>query len=83
MITNSAGEVALKYYLPTGKYISLSATIEYVFVAEANISLCWVKPEHVDRILAIKKTCCGNTHKPMFRYANETEVRRWTNRGGR
>lgn len=84
-ITNEAGEVALKYHnqaqvlsppdTPSGK--------RYVFVVKANISMAWVDAQDVDHLLKITKQCCGNNRKQQFFLANENDVRRWTNGGGR
>lgn len=84
MVTNEAGQVALKYHQSVQKYIRLGDGSEYVFGVRANISMAWVEPEHVDIILKIKRSDCSSCgNKPVFRYANETDVRRWTNGGGR
>jgi len=76
-------QTALKYYQSIQKYIRLGDGSEYVFVPRANISLAWVSNEHVDQILNIKKGCCGGKKKSTFFYANESDIRRWTNGGGR
>lgn len=77
------GHTALKYYQSNPKYIMLGDGTEYVFSPRANISLAWVLDEHVDQLLTKKKNCCGGSKKPMFFLANESDVRRWTNGGGR
>jgi len=30
----------------------------------------------------LTKVCCGGNKKTVYRYANEADVRRWTNGGG-
>jgi hypothetical protein len=82
MITNSDGWVALKRYQKINKLISVGGE-QYLFQTRANICLAWVRPEHVGAVLAIKKVCCGGNKKPMFLHANESDVRRWENGGGR
>lgn len=55
---------------------------QYVFVVRHNISLTHVEPEDVPQILSIRKNCCGGNGGPLFKEANEAEVRVW-NEGGR
>jgi len=74
--------VAVRYYQTIPKKITIGGET-YIFSVRANISLCWVKPEHVDRMLATKKTCCGNSRKRVFFLADETHIRRHTTGGGR
>ena len=87
MITNGQNEVALKFYQPQARVLVPANTTptqtDYVFLCKANITLAWVKPEDVDNLLARKKTCCGGNQRPRFLHANEDDVRRWTNGGGR
>lgn len=83
---NTAGEVAVKVHphqhliaqkTPSGK--------EYVFAIRANIALSWVDPRDVQHLLDRHIPCgCGNGsgRKYSFIYANESDVRRWTNGGG-
>jgi len=72
---------ALKYLRGGQKLISVSGT-EYVFVPKHNISLAWIDDEYVQRVLDMKRNCCGNSKKIQFVLASETDVRRWTY-GGR
>lgn len=83
MVTNDAGQVAMKYFQPHRKYVLLGNEHEYVFTVRANISLTWVEPEDVQRILNIRRSCCGGKRNQQFFLANESDVRRWTNGGGR
>lgn len=85
MITNDAGEVAIKYYQTVPHTVKVAGQEYYAFVVRANICLAWIRPEHVAMVLSIRrKKCCGNGAKPNeYRYANESDVRRWTNGGGR
>lgn len=79
---NPDGQIALRYR-QTGNVLlqgNPSGT-EYVAVTEANICLAWVDPADVDFILAKRDGCCGGKRQ-SFHLANESDVRRWTNRGG-
>jgi len=74
---------AIKYRTSNQKLIQLSNGHEYVFTSSANISLAWVEDDDVPAVLAITHNCCGNNKKPAFFLANESDIRRWTNGGGR
>jgi hypothetical protein len=86
MITN-AGYVALKYYQPQTRVLVPANTTptqtNYVFLCKANITMAWVKPGDVNNLLSRRKNCCGSHKKQSFYYANEDDVRRWSNGGGR
>lgn len=78
--------VALKYYQPAQVLVQGTPTgKEYVFVPRANIAMAYVDPGDVDNLLGRKKVCggCGGTVKQLFFRANESDIRRWNNGGGR
>lgn len=85
MITNPAGQVALKNYPPHQVMVQNTPTKSgYLFRIQADIALAWVDPADVDNILARKpKGCCPGSRKYTFSYASEDDIRRWTNNGGR
>lgn len=79
IVTNSDGWVALQHYNSNGKTVQIDG-IYYVFVPQHNVSLAYVRPEHVDRILAVKErgcNCGGNRMKPAFHYASQVNVCVW------
>ena len=82
MVTNDDGWIALKRYQTINKIVKVGGE-EYLFFTKANICLAWIRPEHVYQVLQKMKVCCEDTRKPMFRYANEDDVRRWSAGGGR
>lgn len=82
MQTNSSGQVAIAKYQTIPGVVKVKNTA-YAFVVRANICLAWINPEHVGTVLSKRKECCSGSKKPMFRYANENEVRIWTVGGGR
>jgi hypothetical protein len=84
-ITNDAGQVALKYYQPAQVLAQGTPTgAGYAFAVRANISMSWVNPGDVGNLLARKAGCnCGGRKRQAFFYANEDDVRRWQNNGGR
>jgi len=82
MVTNEDGWVALKRYQTINKLVTIGE-MQYLFSTRANICIAWVRPEHVNQVLTLKKVCCGGSKKPQFRYANESDVRRWEAGGGR
>lgn len=81
-ITNDAGNVAIKWVLPRP---AKPVTIEgdktvYIFTPKQNVWMAWVKPEHVDRLLAFReKTCnCNNgVYKNAFMLSNQLDVNLW------
>lgn len=82
-IINEAGQVALKYNRQAPQSIKVHGNY-YLFSIRANISMAWVAPEDIEAILETKRDCgCGgNGMVKVFFYANESDVRRWTNGGG-
>ena len=81
-ITNSAGDVALQWALSRpAKPVKIDGTeTVYVFTPRHNVWMAWVKPEHVDRLLAFKeKTCNCNsgTYKNAFKLATRINVNLW------
>jgi hypothetical protein len=85
VVTNDAGQVALKYYQPA-QILAKKAPSgnEYVFAVRADISMSWVSPGDVENLLQRRAGCnCGGRKRQAFFYANEDDVRRWTNGGGR
>lgn len=77
-ITNEAGQIALKHRQPV-QMLELS---KYVFVVRANIALAWIEPINVEELLHRRAGCCGGKAQ-KYSPANESDVRRWTNGGGR
>lgn len=75
-MVNENGEVAIRWNVLTPKQIQIGKTM-YYFNIIANISLCWVKPEDVGKMLAVKTTCCGGTQNQSCHLANELDVKRW------
>lgn len=84
-ITNDAGQVALKYYQPAQVLAQNTPTgAGYAFAVRASISMSWVSPDDVGNLLARRAGCnCGGKKRQAFFYANEDDVRRWQNGGGR
>lgn len=83
--TNPANQTALKYYQPAQVLAQKTPSgSDYVFVPRAGISLAWVNEADVGNLLGRKAGCnCGGKKRQAFFYANEADVRRWTNGGGR
>ena len=77
METNEIGQVAIKYKRQNQKLVN-----GYVFIVKANISMAWINPEDVQKLLNIRGGCCGAKQK-MFIYANSDDTRRHTVGGGR
>ena len=85
-VTTLAETTALKYYQPAQVLVKATSTgKEYVFVPIANISLAYVDSEDVPNLLGRKAGCnCGGSRRQQaFYLANESDIRRWNNGGGR
>lgn len=64
------------YYQTIQKLVTVGDE-QYVFVVRHNISLCYVKPEHVEAILNMRGGCCGKKKRGVFRRASDQEIRLW------
>jgi hypothetical protein len=84
MQTNEQGQVAIRRYRQNQRQVIVDQATKkfYLFRPQHNICLAWVDPEDVDKILAIKRKCCGGAGSPEFYLADEYAVRVWTH-GGR
>jgi len=85
-IVNDDGNVALKYRRQQRVSIQCNGTGEkmtHIFNIRANISMAWIPPEDMGCALATKGGCCGVKKPGIIVLANENDVRRWTNGGGR
>jgi hypothetical protein len=81
-IVSEAGDYLMKYYNP-GRIMTRCNQYDYIFITEANICASWVKEEHLGCIQNKKGGCCGQRRPGVFSFANASDARRWTNRGGR
>lgn len=85
-VVNDDGQIALRYRRQQKAVVECGPHADrrtYIFSMRANISMAWVKPEDVPCCLAVKGGCCGQKKTGVIIYASETDVRRWTNGGGR
>jgi hypothetical protein len=79
---NAQGEIALKYRQPGNVLLQGNPSgREYVAITQANICMAWIDLADLDFVLAKRDGCCGKKQQ-SFSLANESDVRRWTNRGG-
>lgn len=81
-IYNENGMIAMKYKHPQQPRITCGGVL-YLFMIQANIPMAWIHPDHVDCALAKRGGCCGQSRPGVISYANLSDARRWTNRGGR
>jgi hypothetical protein len=80
--TNEQNEIAVKYRQPGNVLLQGNPSgKEYVAVTQANICMAWIDPADVDFILTKRDGCCGKKQQSFY-LANESDVRRWTNKGG-
>jgi len=90
MVKNEQGQIALVYYQPTPRIVTFGIPVKhstkrsvgtnvpevmnFAFVVQHAVSLCWVDEEYVDRVLAVKVYCCQNSAKPAFHYASQAAI---------
>lgn len=82
-IYNEEGQVAMKYLRKNRAYFKCQSGNEYVLHMRANICMGWVDEEDVPCARAVRGGCCGRKKPGVITFANEADVRRWTNGGGR
>ena len=77
-IISDKGEVAISYFTEIQHIVRIAKT-DYVFVPKRHVCMAWIKPEHVDEILQLRKKCCGGRHSaPAYRLTSISNVRIWT-----
>lgn len=81
-VLNETGQVAMKFRKNVPLRVKCSG-YTYVFSIRANVPMAWVEPKHVPCMGKVKWACCGQRRKGGVIFANESDVRRWTNGGGR
>ena len=81
MTTNEHGQVAIKYYQTIPHVLQVGGK-EYVFAVRARLCMAWIDADKVDKVLEIKKNCCGNNSKTVYSYASEQVVNIWSSGGG-
>lgn len=57
--------------------------VRYVLTSWANVCMAWVNPIDVPCLKAVRGGCCGRRRRGIIMLANASDVRQWTNRGGR
>ena len=81
-IYNGQGAIAMKYKHAQQPRITCGGIL-YLFIIQANIPMAWIDPAHVACALAKRGGCCGQSVPGVISYANLSDARQWTNRGGR
>jgi hypothetical protein len=79
MVTNLDGWVALQHHNSNPRTVKID-TVYYVFTPQHNISLAYIRPENVDRILAVQEKSCncgGGRYKPAFFHASQVNANIW------
>lgn len=82
-IYNEDNQVAMKYLRKNRAYFKCPSGNQYVLTMRANICMGWVNEEDVACARAVRGGCCGQKKPGVITFANESDVRRWTNGGGR
>jgi hypothetical protein len=77
-VTDSEGRYAMKYYQPAQR----TEFGKYAFIVRATIAMAFVEPNDADILIRKVGGCCGGRTR-LYHYANESDVKRWVNNGGR
>jgi len=78
-VYNAIGLVAVQYYQPTPKLVSVART-QYYFDCQHGVAIAWV---HVPAMLSYVGGCCGGGRLVMS-LASDAVVRHWQDgQGGR
>ena len=73
---NRNGYVAVQHYSSNPWAVHFDDTT-YHFVPQHNVSLAWIKEEHLNKILSItRKACCG-TNPQRFHLASLINLNLW------
>ena len=77
MITRN-GMVSMQHYNSNGCTVIMEEDkTTYTFIPKMNVSLAFVKPEHVDALLRQKaRMCCGKSQNKFF-LASEINTNLW------
>ena len=75
MITRD-GMVAMQHYTSNRWTVEVGEDI-YTFIPKNNISMAWVKEEHVNQILSVLTKSCCNKQQRRFHLASEINVNLW------
>jgi len=69
--------VAVQHYTSNGWNVSVDGTV-YIFTPRRNVSMAWVRREHLEKILSMgTRGCCGGRRK-RFHLASLINVNLWT-----
>jgi len=78
-VVRDDGYVAVQHITTNPTNTSISGTV-YVFSPKFNVSLAWIAPEHLDKVLSVKaeRGCnCGGVKKNKFLLSSMINVNLW------
>lgn len=76
-VVREDGYVAVAHRNSNGTNVRVGE-VYYVFVPQNNVSMAWVAPAHVDKVLGeLARVCCGQHGKKFFP-ASLVNVNIWT-----
>lgn len=77
MITNDAGQIAIRYYQPAQVVVKRTPSgKQYFFDVKRGVSMAWIDQSDVDDILTRRGGCC-NKRRQLYAYANQEAVDLW------
>lgn len=74
--TNSDGLIAIAHWNSNGSIEEVDG-ISYSWTPKYGVSLCWVSPKHLDRILRIRVQACCGIQKQKYNIATPNQVKVW------
>lgn len=78
-VVNLDGYVAVQHYSSNPWTVKIQEDgTTYNFIPQYNVSMAWVREEHLAKILSItRKACCG-TYPRRFHLASQINVNLWS-----
>lgn len=65
-VVSEDGRIAVQHRTSNGAVVRAGNT-NYVFSPQHNVSLAWVAPEHLSKVLSeVARVCCGKSGKKFF-----------------
>jgi hypothetical protein len=82
-VRDERGWVFMNFWQQIPKIVRVG-TDEYVFAISHNVSGCWVRPEHVERLLRDVNSRCGScTGRQQFFVGSEMNCIEWQGKSPR
>ncbi len=71
------GDIAVRRFPPNPQIVQIPGGA-YLFEVRNSIAMAWVKPEHIQYILSLRKVCCGGNVTKPYHIADLSAVKLWS-----